>query len=154
MEADFKTLAGIIGFILNGAEIAALTALLQSASLTKVRDHLAGLTQTSDFPYTKSRRKKLGWYLAGLVPLNLVNLILYGALIAVLIWGPDRLLSLAGLDTAAEPLTPGQKVIYWTWLVLAGLAYMVKCFFPSLGLIALFVKAGRWLADHQPKKKR
>src|SRR5438552_14125123 len=82
MKADFETLAAIIGFILNGAEIAALAALLQSDALKNLREDLSRLNAYSDYSYTKRRRRKLGWYLAALILLNLINIFLYAALIA------------------------------------------------------------------------
>lgn len=156
MKVDFETLAAAITFIVNTAGVATLWWLLERSELNELKSDLgeAIKTNTSDIGYVKRLRRKLRWELVGwMLLLHVVNLGIYLALLAILLLGPQMLFSPSTAGALAEPLTPWEKVIYSVWLAISGLVYVARGVAPTLGFVALCVKAGRWLRTNERKAK-
>jgi len=157
MQAKMDAIAPIIGFLVNGAGLATLYFLLESADLNKLKSELSqgiAAKHTATYDYIKDRREKLGKELRSTLKLSfhLINLIIYATLILVLLVGPERLFSKIGIPSLAIPLTGTKIILLVSWLVISGLVYLARAVKPTVQLISLFRKAGQWMRENPPKK--
>jgi len=157
MKADFETFAAAIAFIVNGAGVATLWSLLQRNELKQIESDLSEeiKTKTADYGYVMRLRGKLRSELFSLwlFPLHFINFGILLSLVVVLAIGPENIFSTSTASSLAEPLLLWEKVLYWIWFALCTLAYVAKGFSPTSRLLSLFLEAGRWLRDNEPKKK-
>lgn len=158
MKADLNTLGPVIGFIVNGVGVATLAALLASSDLKDLQAKLSNVLAEvyPDFGYVKRHRRELLWELLSpwTLALHVINLGIYVALLLILLIGPEKLFSPETAGALAQPLTGLEKLLYWLWLVLSALAYIARCFVPTIRLVKLYRKAGKWIRSNGPKKRK
>jgi hypothetical protein len=158
MKADLNTLGPVIGFIVNGVGVATLAALLDRSDLKDLQVKLSNALAEvyPDFGYVKRHRRKLLWELLSpwTLALHVINLSIYTALLLILLIGPEKLFSPETAGALAQPLTGLEKLVYWIWLVLSALAYIARCFVPTIRLVKLYRKAGKGIRSNGPKKQK
>jgi hypothetical protein len=157
MQAKMDAIAPIIGFLVNGAGLATLYLLLDTPDLKKLKADLSGAIankHAATYDYVKDRREKLGAELRSLLMLSfhLINAVIDATLILVLLVGPERLFLKIGIPSLAIPLTGTKIILLVSWLVISVLVYLARAVKPTVELISLFRKAGKWMRENQPKK--
>lgn len=160
-HAKEETLASIdatssaIGFFVNSAAVATQRALLEREEMKTLRDDLTGqiASPLSDFNYVRQRKRKLVWQLGlWIIPLQLINLVIFAVPVIVLILGPARLTAyVPGLQTT--PLSFAAKTALWLWLLISGIGYLALCCVPTFRLVCLLRRTNQWLANH-PRAQR
>ena len=156
MKADFETFAAVISFLLDGAGVATLAALLDNKQLKDLQSDLGEAVQhrLSDFGYVRRKNQALvrELFSVPVILLHILNLLIFAGILYVLISGPQNLPVGLMSGTAAEPLTLLEKILYAIFWILIFLGYLIKCVIPTLQYGALYRKARRWLKENDPHK--
>lgn len=148
--ASIDATSSMIGFFVNSAVVATQRVLIERDELKELRKALSDLlgTRTSDRPNVMETKKKL---IHQLIPwiliLHLINLAILTAAVLLLVWGPEKLAQiLPGFQ--ASPLSTAAKIALWLWLLVNGITYLSLCFMPTVRIVLLNQKAGKWLRDN------
>lgn len=148
--ASIDATSSMIGFFVNSVVVATQRVLIERNELTELRKALSELlgTRTSDRHYVMEKRKKL---ILQLIPwiliLHLINLAILTAALVLLLWGPEKLSQiLPGFQ--AFPLSTAATIALWLWLIVNGITYLSLCLMPTVSIVQLVLRAGKWLREN------
>lgn len=156
MKVDFETLAAIMSFVMNAAGVATLALLLSDKELIELYEELSKTIKTrlSNYGFVLRKRQNFGKTIFSplVILLHLFNLVIFMALYLILIIGPENIHAAIFSGTIAEPLTLLEKIIYMTVISLNLLAYLSRCFVPTIRYLALYRKTKNWLNQNEPHR--